>query len=141
MKHVASPLLLTLVMIPTLFGATTVNVLGATPPVPVVARSAVTFRLQVAGDVPRNMTFWMAYGPLAGRFGIVQLHRFDTHLYRTTVRLPLGRSSFAYIAGYGVQSMPYGLVPGDPVITIRYMERSTARRAARSTVSWHVPLG
>lgn len=130
-----------LVMAALLCTGTSVNASGITPPAPIATQTMVTFRLQVSGDLPRDMTFWIAYGPLTGQFGIVRLQRSDPDHYATSVRLPAGRSSFAYIAGHGIRWMRYGPVPGDPIVTIRRLDRSTARQAARSTVSWHVPVG
>jgi hypothetical protein len=104
-------------------------------------KSLVAFRLHVSGDIPQAMTFWLAYGPLGGRFGIVRLHRSRVGLYAASVRLPVGRSSFAFVAGYGVIHVRFGPAPGNPVITIRRIDRCTALQAARIGVYWHVPEG
>lgn len=140
MKRIPSPILLLLVMAALLSPRTTVTATSAAT-TPVATRAMVTFQLHVSGDIPQEMTFWIAYGPLAGHFGIVRLHRADTGLYTASMCLPVGRSSFAYVAGYGVIRVRYGPVPGDPVITIRCLDRSTARQAARRVVYWHVPIG
>ena len=140
MKRIPSPILLLLVMAALLSPRTTVTATSAAT-TPVATRAIVTFQLHVSGDIPQEMTFWIAYGPLAGHFGIVRLHRADTGLYTASMCLPVGRSSFAYVAGYGVIRVRYGPVPGDPVITIRCLDRSTARQAARRVVYWHVPIG
>jgi len=33
-----------------------------------------TFRLHVIGRPPAHATFWVAFGPLADRWGLIQLH-------------------------------------------------------------------
>jgi hypothetical protein len=140
MKRKTSSILLMLVIAALCFPGITVTAASAAT-TPVATRAIVTFRLHVSGDIPNEMTFWIAYGPLAGQFGIVLLHRSDTGLYTVSMRLPGGRSTFAYVAGYGVNRVRYGLVPGYPVITIRCLDRSTARQVARRAEYWHVPVG
>ena len=114
-------------------GATGATAFATTPPV--------TFRLRVVGAVSPSMTFWIAYGPLGGHFAVLRLHRFRSGLYAVTVRLPLGRSSFAYIAGHGVTRDRSGPAPGAPVITIKRIDHSSARQVAQRTVLWHAPVG
>lgn len=103
--------------------------------------SRVTFRLCVDGVVSPTMTFWIAYGPLGGRFAIVRLRGSRVGPYSISVRLPPGRTSFAYIAGQGVIRDRSGPAPGAPVITIRRIDHSTAQQATQRAVSWHVPVG
>jgi hypothetical protein len=140
MKRRASPILLVLVVA----GALSCGTASATANAmtkPLGTKMLVTFRLHVSGDIPQAMTFWLAYGPLGGRFGIVRLHRSRVGLYAASVRLPVGRSSFAFVAGYGVIHVRFGPAPGNPVITIRRIDRCTALQAARIGVYWHVPEG
>ena len=114
---------------------------GTTPVAAAPLDPVVTFRLNVVGVVSPAMTFWIAYGPLGGHFAIIRLRRSRVGLYSVTIRLPSGRTSFAYIAGHGVTRDRSGPVPGIPVITIRRIDHCTAQQAAQRAVSWHVPVG
>ena len=81
---------------------------------------SVVFRLRVSGSVASNSTFWAAYGPVAGRFGLVQLKPVGPGQFSGTTKLPPGQSGIvAYLAGHGVVRTRAGKVPGDPVVTIR----------------------
>ncbi|HLJ69604.1 MAG TPA: hypothetical protein VKX16_19785 [Chloroflexota bacterium] len=119
-------------------------------PAPAIGRSqsaagvltAVTLRLHVSGTVPAAMTFWIAFGPLDGRFHVVQLHRSTPGVYRVTRSLPAyGRTIFAYVAGHGVLSTRAGPAPGNPVITIAVIGPASPRVASAHHVTWHVPIG
>src|SRR5947209_4618592 len=60
------------------------------------------FRLGVAATPAPGTTFWVAYGPLGGRFGIVRLRASTSTSYVAALRLPaLGKTTFSYLAGHG----------------------------------------
>jgi hypothetical protein len=103
---------------------------------------ATTFRLQLAGRPAAGATFWVAYGPLAGRFGIIQLHRTPDGSYAATRALPAqGKTVFSYLAGQGVVHSRLGAVPGNPVVTIRSIGPVAASRLRPSIVRWEPPVG
>jgi len=102
---------------------------------------ATTFRLQVPAHLGYNATFWVAYGPLAGKFGLIRLHKIGPQLYGATQRLPAGRTVFAYIAGHGTVKTKAGLQPGGMVTTIRRVGPATPQRASRIEVRWAGPVG
>src|SRR5436309_16104204 len=61
-----------------------------------------TFRLAVVGDSARDTTYWVAYGPLNGRFGIVRLHPAGLESFQGTASLPArGRTTFSFLQGQG----------------------------------------
>jgi hypothetical protein len=101
-----------------------------------------TFRLQVTGRPPAGTTFWVAYGPLAGRFGIIQLRPAGRALYVATRRLPAhGRTTFVYIAGHGTIRARFGPAPGNPVATIQVLNAMPVSRETLPVVQYQVPLG
>lgn len=103
-----------------------------------------TFRLQISGSPETGTTFWVAYGPLAGHFGVIQLHRSAAGKYVAQQRLPArGRTVFAYLGGQGVMQTRLGVAPGNPVITIRRIGPVTLSSAQRSlpVVQWYAPVG
>jgi hypothetical protein len=101
----------------------------------------VTFRLQVSGPPARGATYWVAYGPLDGKFGIVRLTFAGSHMYKATRDLPAhGRAIFAYLSGYGSVWTRLGWVPGPPVVTIRRFGPTLAWQLP-TTVSWVPPIG
>ncbi|HEX6507689.1 MAG TPA: hypothetical protein VF221_08675 [Chloroflexota bacterium] len=99
-----------------------------------------TFTLEVRGSISADATFWVAFGPLDDRWGLIQLHPAGHDLYQARVALPAGRTAFAYLEGNGVAHSRLGSVPGDPTITI-------ARRGPAPVsgtlpvVRWHAPIG
>lgn len=106
----------------------------------VVAR---TFSLHVIGSPDRRATFWVAYGPLQGRFGVVRLRRTRVPtIYAATVSLPArGRAIFAYLAGEGTVQSPAGDMPGDPVVTLARTGPLSLTRGDAPPVNWRVPIG
>jgi hypothetical protein len=115
---------------------------GQTPRKMIPGSTPITFRLQVIGRPAAGATFWVAYGPLAGQFGIFQLHASGQSTYTATQRLPVqGRTVFAYLAGHRVMPSRLGPVPGDPVITIRHVGPTAARQLAFPVVQWQAPQG
>jgi hypothetical protein len=107
-----------------------------------VARVPVTFRLHVAGQPSADATFWVAYGPLAGRFVLVQLRASGAGSYAAVRRLPAtGRTVFAYLVGHGVVRTPSGLAPGDPVLTIERFGPALPTQLQLRVVYWHAPVG
>jgi hypothetical protein len=105
-------------------------------------RVAVTFRLLVHGHVGPHTTFWVAYGPLAGTFGVVRLHAAGQGWYTADRSLPAhGRTMVAYLAGVGSVVMPYGRAPGNPVSTIRTIGPVAASQLNGRVVQWDAPIG
>ena len=99
------------------------------------------FQLRVDGPVGRGATFWVAYGPLAGTWGIKQLQAAGPGYYAGRLRLPRGRTMFSFIQGKGVVYTRLGAVPGNPVTTIRHVGPVLVGAGAVPTVVWHVPIG
>jgi hypothetical protein len=101
-----------------------------------------SFRLHVDGRVTPGTTFWVAYGPLAGHFGLIRLQPDGLHLYAATVRLPgSGRTQFAYVRGTGATRTQHGQVPGDPVVTIKVIGPVSVPQVELPTVQWQSPSG
>ena len=101
-----------------------------------------TFTLAVSGTPAAHETFWVSYGPLAGHFGIVRMHRTLPHTYTVTVRLPLhGRTTFYYLAGQGSLHTRAGLVPGNPVVTVKQVGPTSVARATAMRATWVAPIG
>jgi len=101
----------------------------------------VIFRLQVFGAPAAGTTFWVAYGPLGGRFGLFQL-RGAAGVYEAQHRLPAhGRTVFTYLAGQEVTHTRIGAVPSNPVITIASIGPTTALKASQRVVYWQAPAG
>jgi hypothetical protein len=101
-----------------------------------------SFRLHVDGKVGPKATFWVAYGPLAGHFGLIRLRLAGPGLYAAAVRLPgSGTSEFAYLRGNGVIRTPHGAAPGNPVTTIRVLGPVTVPQSRLPTVQWQAPVG
>lgn len=100
------------------------------------------FRVDVAGGVPRGATFWVAYGPLGGHFGIIRLRRVARGRYLASRVLPArGRTVFAYLEGHGVTKTRFGAAPGTPVQTIRRVGPTTVWPHPLPLVRWSVPVG
>ena len=101
-----------------------------------------TFRLQVSGPVNAGATFWVAYGPLAGKWGLVHLRPIGNGVYQSTAHLPgQGRTTFSYIQGQGTVDTRLGLAPGDPTITIRRFDRVLPTAPQLALVRWNAPIG
>lgn len=78
-----------------------------------------TFRLQPPAGTSATATFWVSYGPVAGSFGLIRMHRNSQGVFVASARFPSGtRATFYYIEGRGVTSTPAGLAPGNPVRTL-----------------------
>ena len=99
-----------------------------------------TFRLQVAGSISPGTTFWVAYGPVDGHFGIVQLHGANG-TYSARQRVPAGRTTVAYLAGHGTMKTRFGVAPGNPVVTIRRVESAVIGQGPLPTIRWIAPVG
>jgi hypothetical protein len=77
------------------------------------------FHVQVPGAVPPGTTLWVAYGPVAGKFGIIRLHRDPSGQFVASGRFPAGtRATFYYIRGHGTIPTRAGAMPGNPVRTL-----------------------
>lgn len=104
------------------------------------AAALTTFRLQVAGAPDPGATYWIAYGPLAGKFGIVQLHPRSHGVYTASLQLPTnGKTVFSYIAGHGVVHTRMGVEPGSPVLTVRQFGPTSVWPHGIPSVRWHPP--
>jgi hypothetical protein len=99
-----------------------------------------TFRLQVAGSIAPGTTFWVAYGPVNGHFGIVRL-RGANGTYSAKERVPAGRTTVAYLAGHGTMKTRFGVAPGNPVVTIHRVESAVIGQGPLPTVRWIAPVG
>jgi|SRR5947209_17581029 len=100
------------------------------------------FRLRLETQPAAGTTFWIAYGPLAGRFGLIRLHQTGQNLYTAHANLPAaGRANFAYIAGNGTVRTRLGLEPGIPTVTIRNFDRITPGQTQLPVVTWQPPIG
>jgi hypothetical protein len=99
------------------------------------------FRLVVQGTVARNDTFWVAYGPLQDKWGIIHLHAAGANLYVARAKLPRGRTVFSFIQGRGVLHTRLGSVPGNPVTTIRQIGPTSAPTGDFPLVVWREPIG
>ena len=100
------------------------------------------FRLQVRGVPADHTTFWVAYGPLNGRFGVVQMKPSGQGWYSAQARLPRnGRTVFAFLAAQGVVHTRLGPEPGSPVVTIRRVGQIAVGQQGPVTVSWQAPVG
>lgn len=105
------------------------------------ARSGVTlctFRLRVAGRPVVGTTFWLAYGPLAGKFGLVRLKASQAGLYQASRDLPIGgQTIFAYLSAQGMIHTRLGLAPGGAVTVIRRL--GPVRVGVFPVVHWQAP--
>jgi hypothetical protein len=100
------------------------------------------FRLHVEGRVPQDATFWVAYGPLGGHFGLMRLRAVGRSDFEVRERLPAtGSTIFAYISGHGAVRTRLGWVPGGPVTTIRRIGPVALAHLSLPTVQWRPPLG
>jgi hypothetical protein len=105
---------------------------------------AYTFRLQVSGTPDARATFWVAYGPLQGRFGVIRLRSTASgQVYTATRRLPLhARAYFAYLAGQGTLHTKAGIVPGNPVTVIQRVGPFTVQPGRGIPAAhWAAPVG
>ena len=103
---------------------------------------SMSFRLHVVGNTDPGATFWVAYGPVDGRFGLVQLRRLEPGVFQAMDRIRIGtRSVFAYLEGHGVVKTRFGNAPGDPVFTIRRVGPVTVTAAGVQSVRWRSVQG
>lgn len=102
--------------------------------------SAETFRILVNGSVSRNATFWLAYGPVAGTFGVVQLLQTSPGVYEASRTFPAGSHGVvAFLEGHGIMQTRAGKVPGNPVTVIRRTASIPLTTSAIMTVKWTAP--
>jgi len=115
---------------------------AASRPIVHATETQILFRLQVSGLRNPAATYWVAYGPLRGRFGIKRLRPAANGLFEASQWLPLHlRTTFAYVAGYGVMRTRAGLAPGNPVITIRVFGPAVIAPGGIPVVRWNTPIG
>lgn len=101
-----------------------------------------SFHLHVQGAPASGTTFWVAYGPLSGRWGLVRLHQTGQGMYVATRNLPAaGRTTFAYLAGQGMERTRLGPTPGNPVVTIKVLGPMSPVGVGRTIVLWQAPVG
>lgn len=102
----------------------------------------VRFELQVQGIPARGATYWVAYGPIGGKFGVLRLRRMGTRMYGATHAFPAGsRGEFVYLEGTGQVRTPAGPAPGGMVVTIRRTALSSLHTGLVCSVSWSAPVG
>ncbi len=115
---------------------------AASRPVVRAAETQLLFRLQVSGPRDPAATYWVAYGPLHGHFGIKRLQPVANGLFEASQRLPLHtRTTFVYVAGHGAIHTRAGLAPGNPVATIRVFGPAVIAPAGVPLVRWNTPIG
>ena len=103
---------------------------------------AMTFRLHVVGNLDQNATYWVAYGPIDGQFGLVRLQVAGSERYQAVRRVAIGaRSVFAFLEGQGTIRTRFGPAPGNPVVTIKRLGPMTVGSAGISDVRWRAPAG
>jgi hypothetical protein len=101
-----------------------------------------TFRLHVLGAPDRRTTFWVAYGPLAGEWGVIRLSRVGAGIYGATRALPSsGRTTFSYLAGQGTVKSRLGPTPGGRVVIIQKVGPVSAAQLSGYSVDWRAPVG
>jgi len=88
---------------------------------PAVAKShagtvPASFRIHVSGHGDPLASYWVAWGPLDDKFGLIQLRRQSGNTFAADQPLPAsGQTIFAYLVGRGVVYTAHGPEPGDPV--------------------------
>jgi hypothetical protein len=104
--------------------------------------SAMTFRLHVHGRIDPDATFWLAHGPIDGRFGIERLHFRGHGIFVLSHGFPLGvRAVFTFVMGHGVIKTRAGFEPGNPVVTISSIGPVYLNGETLPTVNWQAPIG
>ncbi len=104
--------------------------------------ATMTFSIQVAGDIGPGTTFWLAHGPINGRFGIVRMHRVGRNTYAVQQIFPKGhRATFTYVMGHGAIETPGGPAPGDPVVIIDTVGPLHLNGETLPTIQWQAPIG
>lgn len=103
--------------------------------------SLCAFHLHVSGTPDAHMTYWVAYGPLQGRFGVMQLHAVGAGQYSVQRSLPDGTTNLTFLAGIGSVHTRAGDAPGNPVVTIRTLTFVSIQGCALPTVEWQAPVG
>lgn len=94
------------------------------------------------GAADTSSTFWVAYGPVKGRFYIVQLHAPDGHNYKATRQLPLrARATFTYLTSAGRIHTRIGWVPAGRTTTITQQGPVLISPTQPTVVQWQAPVG
>jgi hypothetical protein len=111
-------------------------------PMHAVRMGTTTFHLTVAGNPAKGTTFWVSYGPLAGRFGVIKLQPQGNDVFSARAVLPVNRAgTFTYLEAQGTRYV-HGLPqPGGVPVVIRNLQSVTAATASQRIVHWSVPLG
>jgi hypothetical protein len=111
-------------------------------PMHAVRMGTATFRLAIAGSPAKGATFWVSYGPLAGKFGVIELRSVGGHLYSGRTVLPVNKAgTFTYLEAQGVQTVHGSAQPGGIPVIIRSVDAVTAAAASSQVVHWSIPLG
>lgn len=100
-----------------------------------------TFRLHLSAPADPHTTFWVSYGPLAGKWGLIRLRRAGHGYFAGSRALPAGRSVFCYIAGTGTVQTAQGRAPGSPMLTVGHVGPGTAIRVSARVMTWAPPVG
>jgi hypothetical protein len=80
------------------------------------------FRVSIPSQLPSSTTLWVAYGPVAGKFGLIRLRPGLRGEFVASGRFPAGTSAtFYYIEGHGTIRTRAGVGPGNPVQTIGHV--------------------
>jgi hypothetical protein len=96
-----------------------------------------SFRIHVLGHGDSLASYWVAWGPLGDKFGLVQLQRRSGSTFAADQLLPAsGQTIFAYLVGRGVVHTAHGPVPGDLVVTIKRVGPVSMAHLHLSTVEW-----
>ncbi len=102
----------------------------------------VIFRLRVAGQPSPGTQFWVAYGPVAGRFGILRLRATSAGTYSAARTLPiLEPTSVAYLAARGQVRTRAGLEPAHVLAIIFNSGPISLLEAQRHVPRWQAPVG
>lgn len=139
MSRFYATLSVTLLALATLFQSSRVL---AAPQKSAPATLSVSFRVHVNGHVPAGSTFWLAYGPLNGQWGIVQLQHSGRSLYAATRRIPASqRGVFTFLTAQGIRHTRLGAVPGGIPVVIAHLGPIFAAQLQNRIVQWEVPRG
>lgn len=77
------------------------------------------FHVRLPAGISPGTTIWVAYGPVAGKFGIIRMHSISPRQYAASAKLPRGsRATFYYVEGQGTIHTRAGLAPGNPTRTL-----------------------
>lgn len=100
------------------------------------------FALRIPTKPAAHATYWVAYGPVAGRFSVKRMTAAGTRSFALNLRLPIGaRSTFVYLKGNGVIHTRFGPAPGNPVRTLGQQGPTRVHGGMRASFRYHAPQG